>query len=209
MSRRPWSNRKPRVASRGGLPRPTRSSLEVGQRGRGSSSRQNRAYAPPEDWHEPSDRPAGGYRIVVHDPGEGFVHIIGPSEIRKRLAQLPADLVTPLEVVQLSRMTRKKTAFPCYGMQWGNAIYLYPVEQSLVEHFARPPRPSEYHEARLFGGRWVQEGNRWTLVWSERALRDFYLNNVLIHELGHLLDRRNTNARDRERFADAFAIRHG
>jgi hypothetical protein len=183
--------------------------LEVGQRGRGSSSRQNRAYAPPEDWHEPADQPSGGYRIVVRDPGQGFVHILDPVEIRDRLAQLPAHLVAPLEVVQLSRMTRKKRAFPCYGMQWGNAIYLYPAEQGLVEHFARPPRPSEYHEARLHGGRWVQDGSRWTLVWSERALRDFYLDNVLIHELGHLLDRRNTNARDRERFADAFAIRHG
>ena len=25
-------------------------------------------------------------------------------------------------------------------------------------------------------------------MWSELAVRDFYLNNILIHELGHLVD---------------------
>ena len=44
-------------------------------------------------------------------------------------------------------MTRKKQSFPCYGMQWGNAIYLYPLEESLVEHFYQPPRPALVNEA--------------------------------------------------------------
>jgi hypothetical protein len=94
-------------------------------------------------------------------------------------------------------------------MQWGRAIYLYPLQASLVEHYGRPPRPAEYNEARMYGGRWVQRGNRWKLIWTEESVRRFYLDNVLIHELGHLLDNRNTNHRDRERFADWFAIRYG
>jgi hypothetical protein len=46
-------------------------------------------------------------------------------------------------------------------------------------------------------------------VWTESAIRDFYLNNILIHELGHLLDDRNDSYVDRERYAEWFAIRYG
>jgi hypothetical protein len=86
---------------------------------------------------------------------------------------------------------------------------LYPVEENLVEHYAKPPCPAVYNEARMFGGRWIQEGSGWSLEWTRPALEDFYLNNVLIHELGHLVDHRNNSYRDRERFAEWFAIEFG
>ena len=59
-----------------------------------------------------------------------------------RLALLPDSFVRPLETVQFSQMTAKKRSFPCYGMQWGTALYLYPIEETLVEYFDRPPRPN-------------------------------------------------------------------
>ena len=118
-------------------------------------------------------------------------------------------MTRPLQVVQLSQMTHKKRRSPCYGMQWGNAIYLYPIEKSLIETFSSPPKPAQRIEASMFGARWQQDGRRWRLVWTEEAIRDFYLNNVLIHELGHILDNRNNNARDRERFAEWFALEIG
>lgn len=166
-------------------------------------------FAPPEDWHEPTGL-AGGYRIVVQDPGDGYRHVVTPEEVRQRLAQLPKTFLRDLEVVQFSRMTRKKQSFPCYGMQWGPTLYLYPLENSLVEHFYQPPSPQVINESRMYGGVWDQpEPGCWTLTWTEETIRDFYLNNILIHELGHLLDDRNTGYTDRERYAEWFAIEYG
>lgn len=163
---------------------------------------------PSEDWHEPVG--CSGYRIIEQEPGEGFRHAVTPAEIRERLALLPPEFMEPLEVVQLSRMTRKKMTFPCYGMQWGPTLYLYPITDSLVEYFYRPPRPAEVVEATMFGATWQQEGaDLWTLTWTEATIRDYYLNNILIHELGHLLDDRNTSYTDRERYAEWFAIEYG
>jgi hypothetical protein len=146
----------------------------------------------------------------VQEPGRGFRHVLTRDEIRGRLAELPREFTAPLELVQLSRMTRKKQSFPCYGMQWGTSLYLYPMEEGLVEHYHRPPKPSQMIEARMFGGRWIEEGGgRWRLIWTEQAIKDFYLNNILIHELAHLLDDRNTSHVERERYAEWFAIRYG
>lgn len=187
-----------------------RRSVAAGRRARGGERNRQRSWVPPETWHEPLEHDAGRFRVIVEEPGDGYRHVVTPNEVRARLSRLPEAMTRSLEVVQLSRMTRKKTTFPCYGMQWGRAIYLYPIEHTLVEDFHRPPLPAEFSEARMYGGRWAAVSEKhWKLHWTEESIRDFYLNNILIHELGHLLDHRNTTYRDRERFANAFAIEWG
>lgn len=182
--------------------------VPLNNRARNSQRNARLPFVPPENWYEPVGE-ASDYRFVVQSAGEGFRHILTPAEIRDRLAELPKHFVEPLEVVQLSRMTRKKQSFPCYGMQWGTCIYLYPIEDNLVEYYHRPPRPSQYTEAKLFGGRWEEDRDGWRLIWTEEAIKDFYLNNILVHELGHLVDERNTSYTDRERYAEWFAIKYG
>ena len=181
-----------------------------GKRARGANTRGQGPFVAPEDWHEPVCSNSTGYRIVVQPPGNGYRHVVTAEQIRERLSKLPQRLLEPLEVVQLSRMTRKKASFPCYGMQWGGSLYLYPMESTLVEYFSGPPLPAQRNEARMFSGRWVQESaSTWKLIWTQESIRDYYLNNILIHELGHLLDNRNTSYADRERYAEWFAIEHG
>lgn len=106
-------------------------------------------------------------------------------------------------------MTHKRKLFPCYGMQWGANVYLYPIEASLVERYYRPPKPQQLIEAKMFGGVWSEEDGYYLLTWTEAAIKDFYLNNVLIHEIGHVMDDRNSRHEDRERFANWFAIEFG
>ncbi|MDA1055064.1 MAG: hypothetical protein O3C40_31970 [Planctomycetota bacterium] len=212
MNRRPTANLKNRNSRRPttALPKAIQKSIAVAKRSRGSVGQDRGPFNPPEDWYEPHDAGGDSFAVVTQDPGPGYQHVVTEHHVRQRLSELPAKFVAPLQVVQLSRMTRKKRSFPCYGMQWGTALYLYPVEIGLVEYFGRPPRPAEYNETRLFGGQWAHEGGSlWRLTWTPATIRDFYLNNVLIHELGHLLDNRNTGYQDRERFAEWFAIEHG
>jgi hypothetical protein len=164
---------------------------------------------PPENWYEPAED-GRAYRIVCQAPGVGYRHVLTPSEVRARLAELPREFTSRLEVVQLSQMTQKKTRFPCYGMQWGAALYLYPLEETLVENYSAPPSPAQFNEARMYGGLWqCDSSGAWTLTWTENAIKDFYLNNILIHELGHLLDDRNNRSIDRERYAEWFALEYG
>lgn len=181
----------------------------LSKRARGGQVNERLPFVPPETWHDPTDD-ADGYRFVVQPAGAGFRHMVTPDEVADRLAQLPAEFLRPLEIVQFSRMTRKKQCFPCYGMQWGSSLYLYPIEEGLVESYSQPPKPNQVNEARMYGGVWAQAAPRlWTLTWTPQAIKDFYLNNILIHELGHLLDDRNSRPADRERYAEWFAIRWG
>lgn len=186
-----------------------RTALRARSRGESNVAR---VYMPPETWHEPRSEEAKrtDYRLIVEPAGPGFRHVVTADEVRTRLAMLPPSFVRDLEVVQLSRMTRKKRTMPLYGMQWGRALYLYPIEESLVEDYPGPPTPAQLTEARMYGGSWrPANGRRWQLIWTEAAAKDFYLNNILIHELGHLLDTRNTRTVERERYAEWFAVEYG
>lgn len=175
------------------------------QRGRGRTL--TNSFNAPELWHEP--RETDQIRYHVQPAGKGYVHAVTIDEVRQRVSLLPEHILAGLEVVQLSRMTRKRALFPCYGMQWGCAVYLYPVEESLVETYVRPPRPEQIKEAGMYGGRWFEEGQYWKLAWTAESVRDFYLNNVLIHEIGHVFDTWNSSFDARERYANWFADEYG
>jgi hypothetical protein len=183
---------------------------------RGDGRLKKHSFDAPEIWHEPaghadtskcgSDRPV---RFVFQPAGAGYIHPVSPDEVRARILELPVEYRQRLEVVQFSRMTRKRRLFPCYGLQWGTAVYLYPIEESLEEVYIRAPRPARRIETEMFGGRWMTDGSLWRLTWTIDSIRDYYLNNVLIHEIGHIHDDRNTSFRKREQFADWFAIEYG
>lgn len=209
MSRRFHLTLKGPAPANNNAVRSKRRAVTMGKRARISSAVLRGPYLPPENWHEPSESRHGDFRVVHQAAGAGFRHLLTEADVRARLAQLPPWMVEPLEVVQFSRMTRKKRHAPCYGLQWGASIYLYPIEDSLVETFCQPPGPAQKIEAAMFGARWEVGGGTWRLIWTEASARDFYLNNVLIHELGHILDNRNTSTKDRERFAEWFALQHG
>lgn len=166
------------------------------------------SYGPPESWHEPHG--GEGYRIITREPGNGYVHAVTPAEVRDRLEQLPPVFIRDLEVVELAAMTRKKESFRCYGLQWGPAVYLYPVDDTLEEWRDKPPSLMEHRTTSMFGGIWDRPTHdRWRLIWTPETIRDFILNDVLIHEIGHLYDKRNTNYDKREAYAEWFAIEYG
>lgn len=185
-------------------PRAVRPAVAYRRRpGRADSS----TFSAPETWHNPLDRKEIEY--VVEHAGAGYRHVVTSAEVAERLALLPREFVRQVEVVQLSGITRKRKLFPCYGMQWGPNVYLYPMEESLRETYYTPPRPQSLIETRMYGGQWIEGHGVWYLQWTEAAIRDFYLNNVLIHEVGHVLDQRNRRSKDREQYANWFAIEYG
>lgn len=158
-------------------------------------------------WHEAEE--IGEVRFVRQPSGRHYRHAVTVEEVRDRLLDLPSQFVEPIEVIQFSPMTRKRKLFPCYGMQWGPNVYLYPIEETLVEMYYRPPKPQQLIEARMYGGVWSESDGYHLLTWTEQSIKDFYLNNVLIHEIGHVNDLRNSNSEKRERFAIWFATEYG
>src|SRR4051812_23253524 len=100
----------PRQTSNAALAKSAKRGVPLSNRARVANRNQRLPFTPPEDWYEPSE--CGEYRFVIQDPGPGYRHVLTPTEVIARLADLPEHFRASLEVVQFSRMTRKKQSFP-------------------------------------------------------------------------------------------------
>ncbi len=150
-----------------------------------------------------------GIYFHVEPAGKDHVHVLTPDEILDRLHALPDNLLCNLSCVVLPRMTRKRKLFNVYGMQWDKTIYLYPMSTDL--------RAGDHHvlddallkEARQFGATIEQHTNGPVIQWTMETIKAYYLENILIHELGHTFDTKNTSTKDREAYAEWFARKWG
>ncbi len=203
---RAHKNRGQRKARRANIVRRGQNRPASAHQHRTQSTNTN-CFDAPEIWHEPTEDDS--VRFIRSKPGKGHFHPVTIAEAKARIAELPEQFITGLDVVQFSPMTKKRAIFPVYGMQWGSTVYLYPIEDSLTETYSRPPNPQVVIDSKMYGGKWTQTRNRWTLKWTRKTIRDYYLNNILIHEIGHINDERNSSYRDREAYANWFAIEYG
>lgn len=153
---------------------------------------------------DPSD-----YSVTTEPPGKGFVHAVSADDIFGMLDLIPEQYLEKLTRIKLATYTKKRRRENLYGLQWHAGIYLFPLSDTLVEEYTRPPNPLELQEIKKYGGKFVQEGEKWKIEWNESTARDYYLNCVLIHELGHVNDERNTAYADREAYANWFADAFG
>ena len=152
--------------------------------------------------------PNGRLHFKVERPGPGYMHPLTKDEVRARLAELPKQFLTNLHTVYMPRMTRKRELLDIYGLQYGFVIYLYPMPEDLKETLKTIP-PQRRIEFAKFGANVTDVKDLCEVQWTVDSIRTFYRDNILVHELGHLVDEKNTREVDRERFAEEFVTKWG
>lgn len=127
-----------------------------------------------------SSVPAFPHVIVLRPQLADFIHACTRTEVRARLERIPAASRQGLRAVFLLAGTRKQqkawsSSLGCYGIYWNSCVFLCA------------------HPFNLRSG------------YTLDHLRRFYLDNVLVHEVAHHIDReRITDKKAKESFAHAF-----
>jgi hypothetical protein len=146
-----------------------------------------------------------GWRIRTFPPGTEYFHAVTAEEVDERIRRLPPELTRVVENVELAAHNRGG----CLGLAWGTSIYLYPVDGYEFWHY-RKPDPFDLIEQEQAGGKWDQPTHdRWRCTHTPETMKRLYLDNVLVHEIGHLNDQRNASYHKREAFAEHFAREYG
>lgn len=139
------------------------------------------------------------------------------ENIHRILSLIPAEFLQELNGVYILGGTKKqeKSAnslyrYGCYDPNNQN-IYLHPYPRKLLqETYRKKPKPSKLQEFTRAGIEFVATKGGWNLEWTEDGLKYFYMYDVLLHEIGHHVDRENThkNTAASERYAEWFAIEY-
>jgi len=155
---------------------------------------------------------------ITDNPSRDFVFPITAGEAVARLRQLPEGHVRGLTHVWLRRIRKRdyeQGDLPFACLVCGGdveVIMLYPWPADLLLRFPgrRKPTARQLREFQPWSTDLVRREGEWCLKWTLKALRRFYLDDLLLHEVGHHLDRsrpRSITARKRrEDFAVSYAV---
>ena len=144
-----------------------------------------------------------------------FVAPIKIHEAQRIVGSMPAEFVRDIDAVVLLGGTSKqcRSEYLRFGVYYSSMIFIHAFPKKRMTTFYKHGlRPNVLDEYRRAGAR-IEECKPGTrIIFDRQALRDFFLRDVLVHEIGHHIDRHNFSCKtDRkiEGFAEWFATEYG
>ena len=131
------------------------------------------------------------------------------------LSKVPSHFLKDLKAIITlsgSKKIEKVVSKFCYGTYSNDWIFLSPYPKSyLVWEWRKGISPNYLIRYKQAGARVEEIKGGMQVVFNEISLKRFYLQDVLMHEIGHHVDvdLRSTTFRKRENFAKWFATEYG
>lgn len=151
----------------------------------------------------------GKVRYIIDPLPKGCVYPCSIEDIRAKFKELSPEMFRNVSVIHLCNQVKMNSEVDAHIYD-GSHIRIYPVPEKLRSNYGgRKPNPASAQERLEFGAYWRKIEGEWWLCWDKDSLRDYVLNHVLLHEVGHSLDDVYYGANRGEEFAEAFAHRVG
>ncbi|WP_145304386.1 metallopeptidase family protein [Crateriforma conspicua] len=137
--------------------------------------------------------------------------------MKRILAIIPQEMLLGLNRIALLGGTtrQEKSAWNanwCYGCYGYGSVSLFAFpERRRVWESPDLHKPSEIHAYQRAGVEMAHEGGKWIYRFTDDSIRRFYLWDVLVHEIGHHVDRSHPDRSTKrsERYAEWFARTYG
>lgn len=155
--------------------------------------------------------------FIIDNPSRDFFFPVTVEDIKDQLARLPDFQVRWLSYIWLRKQSQKdyesEDSFQgCYI--WGRdvqLITLYSFPNDLRMNFGKKkPKQSTLNWYKAYCTRLFEEQGRWYLQWTKDEIKDYYLNGLLLHEIGHHVDTiykyRKASKAKAEKWAGGYAI---
>jgi len=150
-----------------------------------------------------------GVQYIVDPPPRGYVYPCSMEDIRAKLGELPPEMLRNITAIHLCNQVKMNPGVDAHIYD-GSHIRIYPVPDNLRWNYgAKKPNPALAQERLEFGAYWRRIDGEWWLCWDKDSLKDYIVNHVFMHEIGHSLDDTHYGTNRGEKLAEAFAHRAG
>lgn len=153
--------------------------------------------------------------IRIEKTHEDFLYPVSEPDLLRALDGLPTSFTEGLRGVLVLAGSKKQARVArrqyFYGAYWRECVFLAPFPRAFLDvTHRRAPNPIVLEGWRRAGVELTETPSGLRVRFEERSLRSFYLRDVLMHEIGHHVDRRrNVPVARSERFAEWFASEYG
>jgi hypothetical protein len=146
---------------------------------------------------------------IVDPLPRSYVYPCSIEDVRKKLEELSSRMLSNISVIHLCKQVKMNPGVDAH-IYGGTNIRIYPVPEKFRWNCGRKkPNPAFAQERLEFGAYWREIDNEWFLCWGRDSLKEYILNHVLLHEIGHSLDDFHYGTGRGEKLAEAFAHRIG
>ena len=168
-------------------------------------------------------RPVPGQRLPLllqDNPSRDYFFPLSAEEVATALEQLPARHCEGITHIWLRKRSHRESALgaPLAEFICGSGVRLIVLyawrADGVLPMGRRKPQPQEVAHFLRFGGVLQQRQGSWVISFEPQALRRFYMEHLLCHEVGHHVDWYHrvwskANARQTEETADQYAYTWG
>lgn len=155
--------------------------------------------------------------FIVDNPSRDFFFPITVEDIQEQLSKIPNYQVKWLSYIWLKKQSQKdyEKENSLQGVYiWGGRVQLialYSFPRDLKMNFGKKkPKQSTLNWYKAFCINLIEEKDNWYLQWTTEEIKQYYLNGLLFHEIGHHIDSHYkysvaSNAKA-EKWADGYAL---
>ncbi len=142
-----------------------------------------------------------------------FLMPVSERDLKDQLDKIPSECTKGLEGVFVLGGSSKINKVGSvrlfrWGSYWRNSIFLFSYPKNQMSfHYRKPPKPSVLNNYRRIGALVDKDDEHGVSIkFEEDKLRQFYLRDVFVHEVGHHVEREKFKTHKKsEGFAVWFA----
>jgi hypothetical protein len=159
-------------------------------------------------WSRLSDEELNaGYVVLADNPSRDFFHPVCEDEIRRTLDRMPRKLTRHLRAVVMPKISDSDLQRGVEARRRFSCIILNPFPKTLRTFWSPyPPSEKSRRHYEPWRATWERTSDGWYQLWDSASLKRYYLNHLMLHELGHLNQPWFNSLKRREDFAEDFAL---
>ena len=152
--------------------------------------------------------------IRIEPTHDDFIFPVTVSDIRETLKLVPRIYLEGIKAILVPPGSKKQikaaNSLYIYGEYWQKCLFLHPYPNTMLTiQSTNKFKPHEFEDYKRTGAEISERDNVKVIIFNDSSLRRFYLCDVLMHEIGHHIDKQRRSQRKREKFAEWFALRYG
>ena len=157
--------------------------------------------------------------FIVENPSKDFYFPVTIEEIQTTLDRLPTEHTEFLTHIWLQKVKKKdymagnrvQAAFICGSKVYLIKLYAVPKDNKML---FGTTKPSNKHLTffKPYCTDLRHDKNGWFLQWTDKGMKQYFLEKLLMHEIGHCVDYMyhrhwsKANSKQTEDFADNYAM---
>ena len=146
------------------------------------------------------------WQVLRENPSRDFYHPCSADDYLGVLERLPAELTEYVCAVVLRRLPKEDERLGIDARRRYSCVIMNSFPKSNETPWPKRPTDGTVRHLAPWCDRWLSDGGIWRLAWEPEEVRRYYLYHVFLHEIGHINQPWSYSLRQREAFAENFAL---